>query len=128
MKEEVMFIEKLSKEDITDIFQKNYGKMIVELNGVGTKSVELTMKINQDDQQPFVAYLKDFDINAVSNTAFHNCHSRVLPLQRRTINMWRSALYERFGEEYKEKLSEYLDAEKKSIMSCLKEKDSEITK
>lgn len=123
-----MFIEKLSKEDITDIFQKNYGKMIVELNGVGTKSVELTMKINQDDQQPFVAYLKDFDINAVSNTAFHNCHSRVLPLQRRTINMWRSALYERFGEEYKEKLSEYLDAEKKSIMSCLKEKDSEITK
>lgn len=128
MKEEVMFIEKLSKEDITDIFQKNYGKMIVELNGVGTKSVELTMKINQDDQQPFVAYLKDFDINAVSNTAFHNCHSRVLPLQRRTINMWRSALYERFGEEYKEKLSEYLDAEKKSIISCLKEKDSEITK
>ena len=128
MKEEVMFIEKLSKEDITDIFQKNYGKMIVELNGVGTKSVELTMKINQDDQQPFVAYLKDFDINAVSNSAFHNCHSRVLPLQRRTINMWRSALYERFGEEYKEKLSEYLDAEKKSIMSCLKEKDSEITK
>lgn len=128
MKEEVMFIEKLLKEDITDIFQKNYGKMIVELNGVGTKSVELTMKINQDDQQPFVAYLKDFDINAVSNTAFHNCHSRVLPLQRRTINMWRSALYERFGEEYKEKLSEYLDAEKKSIMSCLKEKDSEITK
>lgn len=123
-----MFIEKLSKEDITDIFQKNYGKMIVELNGVGTKSVELTMKINQDDQQPFVAYLKDFDINAVSNSAFHNCHSRVLPLQRRTINMWRSALYERFGEEYKEKLSEYLDAEKKSIMSCLKEKDSEITK
>lgn len=123
-----MFIEKLSKEDITDIFQKNYGKMIVELNGVGTKSVELTMKTNQDDQQPFVAYLKDFDINAVSNTAFHNCHSRVLPLQRRTINMWRSALYERFGEEYKEKLSEYLDAEKKSIMSCLKEKDSEITK
>ncbi len=123
-----MFIEKLLKEDITDIFQKNYGKMIVELNGVGTKSVELTMKINQDDQQPFVAYLKDFDINAVSNTAFHNCHSRVLPLQRRTINMWRSALYERFGEEYKEKLSEYLDAEKKSIMSCLKEKDSEITK
>ena len=123
-----MFIEKLSKEDITDIFQKNYGKMIVELNGVGTKSVELTMKINQDDQQPFVAYLKDFDINAVSNTAFHNCHSRVLPLQRRTINMWRSALYEKFGEEYKEKLSEYLDAEKKSIMSCLKEKDSEITK
>lgn len=123
-----MFIEKLSKEDITDIFQKNYGKMIVELNGVGTKSVELTMKINQDDQQPFVAYLKDFDINAVSNTAFHNCHSRVLPLQRRTINMWRKALYERFGEEYKEKLSEYLDAEKKSIMSCLKEKDSEITK
>lgn len=128
MKEEVMFIEKLLKEDITDIFQKNYGKMIVELNGVGTKSVELTMKTNQDDQQPFVAYLKDFDINAVSNTAFHNCHSRVLPLQRRTINMWRSALYERFGEEYKEKLSEYLDAEKKSIMSCLKEKDSEITK
>ena len=128
MKEEVMFIEKLSKEDITDIFQKNYGKMIVELNGVGTKSVELTMKINQDDQQPFVAYLKDFDINAVSNSAFHNCHSRVLPLQRRTINMWRKALYERFGEEYKEKLSEYLDAEKKSIMSCLKEKDSEITK
>lgn len=123
-----MFIEKLLKEDITDIFQKNYGKMIVELNGVGTKSVELTMKINQDDQQPFVAYLKDFDINAVSNTAFHNCHSRVLPLQRRTINMWRSALYEKFGEEYKEKLSEYLDAEKKSIMSCLKEKDSEITK
>lgn len=123
-----MFIEKLSKEDITDIFQKNYGKMIVELNGVGTKSVELTMKINQDDQQPFVAYLKDFDINAVSNTAFHNCHSRVLPLQRRTINMWRKALYERFGEEYKEKLSEYLDAEKKSIMSCLKEKDSEMTK
>lgn len=123
-----MFIEKLSKEDITDIFQKNYGKMIVELNGVGTKSVELTMKINQDDQQPFVAYLKDFDINAVSNTAFHNCHSRVLPLLRRTINMWRKALYERFGEEYKEKLSEYLDAEKKSIMSCLKEKDSEITK
>ena len=123
-----MFIEKLLKEDITDIFQKNYGKMIVELNGVGTKSVELTMKTNQDDQQPFVAYLKDFDINAVSNTAFHNCHSRVLPLQRRTINMWRSALYERFGEEYKEKLSEYLDAEKKSIMSCLKEKDSEITK
>lgn len=123
-----MFIEKLSKEDITDIFQKNYGKMIVELNGVGTKSVELTMKINQDDQQPFVAYLKDFDINAVSNTAFHNCHSRVLPLQRRTINMWRKALYEKFGEEYKEKLSEYLDAEKKSIMSCLKEKDSEITK
>ena len=123
-----MFIEKLLKEDITDIFQKNYGKMIVELNGVGTKSVELTMKINQDDQQPFVAYLKDFDIYAVSNTAFHNCHSRVLPLQRRTINMWRSALYERFGEEYKEKLSEYLDAEKKSIMSCLKEKDSEITK
>ena len=123
-----MFIEKLLKEDITDIFQKNYGKMIVELNGVGTKSVELTMKINQDDQQPFVAYLKDFDINAVSNSAFHNCHSRVLPLQRRTINMWRSALYERFGEEYKEKLSEYLDAEKKSIMSCLKEKDSEITK
>ena len=128
MKEEVMFIEKLSKEDITDIFQKNYGKMIVELNGVGTKSVELTMKTNQDDQQPFVAYLKDFDINAVSNTAFHNCHSRVLPLQRRTINMWRKALYEKFGEEYKEKLSEYLDAEKKSIMSCLKEKDSEITK
>ena len=128
MKEEVMFIEKLLKEDITDIFQKNYGKMIVELNGVGTKSVELTMKINQDDQQPFVAYLKDFDINAVSNTAFHNCHSRVLPLQRRTINMWRKALYEKFGEEYKEKLSEYLDAEKKSIMSCLKEKDSEITK
>lgn len=123
-----MFIEKLSKEDITNIFQKNYGKMIVELNGVGTKSVELTMKINQDDQQPFVAYLKDFDINAVSNTAFHNCHSRVLPLQRRTINMWRSALYEKFGEEYKEKLSEYLDAEKKSIISCLKEKDSEITK
>lgn len=123
-----MFIEKLSKEDITNIFQKNYGKMIVELNGVGTKSVELTMKINQDDQQPFVAYLKDFDINAVSNSAFHNCHSRVLPLQRRTINMWRSALYEKFGEEYKEKLSEYLDAEKKSIMSCLKEKDSEITK
>ncbi len=123
-----MFIEKLSKEDITDIFQRNYGKMIVELNGVGTKSVELTMKINQDDQQPFVAYLKDFDINAVSNTAFHNCHSRVLPLQRRTINMWRKALYERFGEEYKEKLSEYLDAEKKSIISCLKEKDSEITK
>ena len=123
-----MFIEKLSKEDITDIFQKNYGKMIVELNGVGTKSVELTMKTNQDDQQPFVAYLKDFDINAVSNTAFHNCHSRVLPLQRRTINMWRSALYEKFGEEYKEKLSEYLDAEKKSIISCLKEKDSEITK
>lgn len=123
-----MFIEKLSKEDITDIFQKNYGKMIVELNGVGTKSVELTMKINQDDQQPFVAYLKDFDINAVSNTAFHNCHSRVLPLQRRTINMWRKALYERFGEEYKKGLSEFLDAEKKSIMSCLKEKDSEITK
>ena len=123
-----MFIEKLLKEDITDIFQKNYGKMIVELNGVGTKSVELTMKTNQDDQQPFVAYLKDFDINAVSNTAFHNCHSRVLPLQRRTINMWRKALYEKFGEEYKEKLSEYLDAEKKSIMSCLKEKDSEITK
>ncbi len=128
MKEEVMFIEKLSKEDITDIFQKNYGKMIVELNGVGTKSVELTMKTNQDDQQPFVAYLKDFDINAVSNTAFHNCHSRVLPLQRRTINMWRSALYEKFGEEYKKGLSEFLDAEKKSIMSCLKEKDSEITK
>ena len=123
-----MFIEKLSKEDITDIFQKNYGKMIVELNGVGTKSVELTMKTNQDDQQPFVAYLKDFDINAVSNTAFHNCHSRVLPLQRRTINMWRKALYERFGEEYKKGLSEFLDAEKKSIMSCLKEKDSEITK
>lgn len=123
-----MFIEKLLKEDITDIFQKNYGKMIVELNGVGTKSVELTMKINQDDQQPFVAYLKDFDINAVSNTAFHNCHSRVLPLQRRTINMWRSALYEKFGEEYKKGLSEFLDAEKKSIMSCLKEKDSEITK
>ena len=123
-----MFIEKLLKEDITDIFQKNYGKMIVELNGVGTKSVELTMKINQDDQQPFVAYLKDFDINAVSNSAFHNCHSRVLPPQGRTINMWRKALYERFGEEYKEKLSEYLDAEKKSIMSCLKEKDSEITK
>ncbi len=123
-----MFIEKLSKEDITDIFQKNYGKMIVELNGVGTKSVELTMKTNQDDQQPFVAYLKDFDINAVSNTAFHNCHSRVLPLQRRTINMWRSALYEKFGEEYKKGLSEFLDAEKKSIMSCLKEKDSEITK
>ena len=123
-----MFIEKLLKEDITDIFQKNYGKMIVELNGVGTKSVELTMKINQDDQQPFVAYLKDFDINAVSNTAFHNCHSRVLPPQGRTINMWRKALYERFGEEYKEKLSEYLDAEKKSIMSCLKEKDSEMTK
>ena len=123
-----MFIERLSKEDITKIFQDRYGKMIVELNGVGTKSVELTMKINQDDQQPFVAYLKDFDINAVSNTAFHNCHSRVLPLQRRTINMWRNALYERFGEEYKEKLSEYLDAEKKSIMSCLKEKDSEMTK
>ena len=123
-----MFIEKLLKEDITDIFQKNYGKMIVELNGVGTKSVELTMKTNQDDQQPFVAYLKDFDINAVSNTAFHNCHSRVLPLQRRTINMWRSALYEKFGEEYKKGLSEFLDAEKKSIMSCLKEKDSEITK
>ena len=123
-----MFIEKLSKEDITNIFQGFYGNVIVELNDVGTKSVELTMKINQDDQQPFVAYLKDFDINAVSNTAFHNCHSRVLPLQRRTINMWRSALYERFGEEYKEKLSEYLDAEKKSIMSCLKEKDSEITK
>ena len=123
-----MFIEKLSKEDITKIFQDRYGKVIVELNGVGTKSVELTMKINQDDQQPFVAYLKDFDINAVSNTAFHNCHSRVLPLQRRTINMWRKALYERFGEEYKEKLSEYLDAEKKSIMSCLKEKDSEMTK
>ena len=123
-----MFIERLSKEDITKIFQDRYGKMIVELNGVGTKSVELTMKINQDDQQPFVAYLKDFDINAVSNTAFHNCHSRVLPLQGRTINMWRKALYERFGEEYKEKLSEYLDAEKKSIMSCLKEKDSEMTK
>lgn len=123
-----MFIEKLLKEDITDIFQKNYGKMIVELNGVGTKSVELTMKTNQDDQQPFVAYLKDFDINAVSNTAFHNCHSRVLPLQRRTINMWRSALYEKFGEEYKKGLSEFLDAEKKSIISCLKEKDSEITK
>ena len=123
-----MFIEKLSKEDITNIFQGFYGNVIVELNDVGTKSVELTMKINQDDQQPFVAYLKDFDINAVSNTAFHNCHSRVLPLQRRTINMWRSALYEKFGEEYKKGLSEFLDAEKKSIMSCLKEKDSEITK
>ena len=123
-----MFIEKLSKEDIVKIFQDRYGKVIVELNGVGTKSVELTMKINQDDQQPFVAYLKDFDINAVSNTAFHNCHSRVLPIENRTINVWRSALYEKFGEEYKEKLSEYLDAEKKSIMSCLKEKDSEMTK
>lgn len=123
-----MFIEKLSKEDITKIFQGRYGKVIVELNGVGTKSVELTMKTFPDDQQPFVAYLKDFDINAVSNTAFHNCHSRALPLQRRTINMWRSALYGRFGEEYKEKLSEFLDAEKKSIISCLKEKDNEITK
>lgn len=112
-----MFIEKLSKEDITDIFQKNYGKMIVELNGVGTKSVELTMKTNQDDQQPFVAYLKDFDINAVSNTAFHNCHSRVLPLQRRTINMWRSALYEKFGEEYKKGLEKYLDNEKNVILN-----------
>ncbi len=123
-----MFIEKLSKEDITKIFQDRYGKVIVELNGVGTKSVEITMKNYPEDPNAFYGFLYDFDINAVSNTAFHNCHSRVLPLQRRTINMWRKALYEKFGEEYKKGLSEFLDAEKKSIMSCLKEKDSEITK
>ena len=123
-----MFIERLSKEDITKIFQDRYGKMIVELNGVGTKSVEITMKTYPDDTKPFSAFLYDYDINAFSDSAFHNCHSRVLPLQRRTINMWRKALYEKFGEEYKKGLSEFLDAEKKSIMSCLKEKDSEITK
>ena len=126
-----MFIEKLSKEDITNIFQGFYGNVIVELNDVGTKSVEIFMKSYPDVQQPFIAFLKDFDINAESNTAFHNCHSRILPPQGRTINMWRKALYNRFGEEYKERLSEYLDAEKKSIMGCLnlnKEKDSEKTK
>ena len=123
-----MFIEKLSKEDITNIFQGFYGNVIVELNDVGTKSVEIFMKSYLDDQQPFIAFLKDFDINAESNTAFHNCHSRILPPKGRTINMWRKALYEKFGEEYKKGLSEFLDAEKKSIMSCLKEKDSEITK
>lgn len=123
-----MYIEKLSREDITNIFQGFYGNVIVELNDVGTKSVEIFMKSYPDDQQPFIAFLKDFDINAESNRAFHNCHSRILPPKQRTINMWRNALYERFGEEYKENLSKYLDAEKDSIMSCLKEKDSEKTK
>lgn len=112
-----MFIERLSKEDITKIFQDRYGKMIVELNGVGTKSVEITMKTYPDDTKPFSAFLYDYDINAFSDSAFHNCHSKALPIENRTINVWRKALYQTFGEEYKKGLEKYLDNEKNVILN-----------
>ena len=112
-----MFIEKLSKEDITKIFQDRYGKVIVELNGVGTKSVEITMKNYPEDPNAFYGFLYDFDINAFSDSAFHNCHSKALPIENRTINVWRKALYQTFGEEYKKGLEKYLDNEKNVILN-----------